>query len=378
MEHGTGQTTEPLSDLEAARRFRQVTLLPGARQRGVGCAFFGNVPALTFVSGIQVVDDSKESRAFVSNVYGLRKGDFEFRSAYDKKVFFELFGIQTRGETRYYGDHGRHRLFKEAEALINGVFVPALDRGSFISLRVCEQIGRPHNVLLVAHRNGIFWFHEPITGTIDTIAKAGLTTRIVTESKLKESRVEKPYFSAWHLVSVPGSARQPGEALRLDQLPESLEIRLPKSRLERLAKRLRPAGDPGEFTPESMVKAYPAIDFAVTSREIGGKEMLVSVVNRQLPAKDLRGLADIAKLAVNSYQIGARDLLAVWFVDNRPRVVTGYRGPGADGEESGLILFDGEKTEFMPIDEALESIKASGPLFGYIGVPRRDRLRENP
>ena len=370
VECGTGQTTDPLSERETTQRFHQVTSLPGARQRGVGCAFYGNVPALTFISGIHVVDDSKESKSFVSDVYGLRKGDFKFRSAYDKKVFFELFGIPTRGATRYYSDLGRRRLLKEAEGLINGVFVPALDRGSFISLRVCEPLGRPHNVLVVAHRNGIFWYHDSIFGTINTIARTGLTSRILTESKLEESRVEKPYFSAWHLVSAPGNARQSEPPLRLDQLPDSLEIRLSKSQLVRLAKRLRPAVASVDFSPEGMVKAYPAIDFAVTVTKVGDEDTLVSVVSEDLAAGDLRGLAQIAKLAVNSFQIGKRDLLSVWMVENRPRLVTGYYGSSADGDESGLILFDGKKTERMALKSALMEMKKSGQMFGYLDVPR--------
>ena len=40
-------------------------------QIGVGCAFYANVPALTKVSGIQIVDGTEASRGFVASIYGL-------------------------------------------------------------------------------------------------------------------------------------------------------------------------------------------------------------------------------------------------------------------------------------------------------------------
>lgn len=50
--------------------------LPGAPQMGLGCAFYANVPALTKVSGIQIVDETATSKAFVASIYGLRRGRY--------------------------------------------------------------------------------------------------------------------------------------------------------------------------------------------------------------------------------------------------------------------------------------------------------------
>ena len=46
----------------------RLATLPGAPQIGLGCAFYANVPALTKVSGIQIVDETAASRAFVASI----------------------------------------------------------------------------------------------------------------------------------------------------------------------------------------------------------------------------------------------------------------------------------------------------------------------
>ncbi len=71
------QVADGLSDAKSLDRYEQTLALPGARQAGVACALYANVPALTFVSGIHIADDSPESRAFITSIYGLRRGDFK-------------------------------------------------------------------------------------------------------------------------------------------------------------------------------------------------------------------------------------------------------------------------------------------------------------
>lgn len=317
-----------------ARQFhRQVLTLPGARQAGVGCAFYANVPALTFVSGIHVVDETRDSRAFVTGVYGLRRGDFLMRRAFDKEIFFELFGIPSREVNIYYEDLDRRTLLKQAAGLVTGELKAALDRGQFASLRVYGELGMPHNVLLLAHGNGFYHFHDPTTGTIRRATAAGLAARMLTESKLNKAAVRKRYFSSYHLVSLGEAVPSDKQPLRIDQLPESLEIRMSESQRAHLAKCLKPAVAPleGESGVEAWMKAFPRIDFAAVTRKTGDTMKVVSVIDPDLEGRDLRGLGHIAKLSLNSYQIGARELLPVWMIEGRPWAVTGYAQPAEEG-----------------------------------------------
>lgn len=86
MVHAQERVPGELSDPAKRKWHEHAKALPGARQAGVGCAFYANVPALTLVSGINVVDESRDSRAFITGVYGLRRGDFLMRSAFDKEI----------------------------------------------------------------------------------------------------------------------------------------------------------------------------------------------------------------------------------------------------------------------------------------------------
>jgi hypothetical protein len=349
---------------------RHALSLPGARQAGVGCAFYANVPALTFVSGIHVVDETRDSRAFVTGVYGLRRGDFLMRRAFDKEIFFELFGIPSKGVKIYYEDLDRKILLKQAEGLVTGDLKAALDRGQFASLRVYGELGMPHNVLLVAHGNGFYHFHDPTTGTIRRATAAGLAARMLTESKKGEGKLRKRYFSSYHLVSL-GDAVPTGKVpLRLDQLPGSLELKLDEAQRARIAKLLTPAVEVEEdATVEARMKAFPGIDLAAISKPDGKALKLVSVIDPELDGRDLRGLAHIAKLSLNSYQIGARELLPVWFVDGRPVLVSGYAQPEGE-KESTVTLFDGKEYRSLSLSDALGAVKASGSLVGHLEVPR--------
>ncbi len=361
-----------LPDAKARLFHRHVLSLPGARQAVVGCAFYANVPALTFVSGINVADESQDSRAFITGVYGLRSGDFQMRRAFDKEIFFELFGIPSKEVKIYYEDLDRKTLLKQAERLVTGELQGALDRGQFASLRVYGELGMPHNVLLLAHGNGRYHFHDPTTGTVRVAGAAGLAARMLTESKRGASKIKKRYFSSYHLVSLGEAVPSEKMPLRLDQLPESLEIRLGEKQRGHLAKCLKPIAvlAEGETGPEAWMKAFPSIDFAVVTKKTDAGMKAMSVIDPKLEGRDLRGLVHIAKLALNSYQIGARESLPVWFIDQRPCVVTGYAQPAGE-KESTVTISDGVTSRVLPLSGALAAIKASGSLVGYAEVPRR-------
>ncbi len=363
------QVRGQLPDLEVRDFHRHALTLPGARQAGVGCAFYANVPALTLVSGIQVVDETRDSRAFVTGVYGLRRGDFLMRRAFDKEIFFELFGIPSKGVKIYYEDLDRRTLLKQAEGLVTGDLKAALDRGQFASLRVYGELGMPHNVLLMAHGNGFYHFHDPTYGAIRSATAAGLAARMLTESKKGEGKLRKRYFSSYHLVSLGDPRTSEKRPLRLDQLPGVLELKLDEGQRARIAKLLAPAAAVEEATPEARMKAFPGIDLAAISKAEGKAMKLVSVIDPGLDGRDLRGLAHIAKLSLNSYQIGARELLPVWFIDGKPVVVSGYAQPEGE-QESTVVLFDGSSSRSVPLLEALSAVKASGSLVGHVVVPR--------
>jgi hypothetical protein len=124
-----------------------------------------------------------------------------------------------------------------------------------------------------------------------------------------------------------------------------------------------------EASVEARMKAFPGIDLAAIRKADGKAMKLVSVVDPELDGRDLRGLAHVAKLSLNSYQIGARELLPVWFVDGRPCVISGYAQPEGE-KESTVTLFDGSKSRVLPLTEALTAVRASGSLVGHIEVPR--------
>jgi hypothetical protein len=271
----------------------------------------------------------------------------------------------------YYDDLDRKTLLKQAENLVTGEFEAALDRGQFISLRVYGELGMPHNVLLLAHRNGRYHFHDPTTGTVRVAGAAGLAARILTESKLNSAAVRKRYFTSYHLVSLGEAVPSDKRPLRLDQLPGSLELRLSDSQRAHLAKRLKPAAAPvsGESGVEAWMKVYPRIDFAAVTRQTGDTMKVVSVVDPELKGRDLRGLAHIAKLSLNSYQIGSRELLPVWMIGGRPMAVTGYAQPAGE-DEASVTLYDGESSRVMPMTEAFDAVQASGSVVGHVAVPR--------
>lgn len=342
--------------------------LPGAKQIGLSCAFYANVPALTKASGICIVDETEGSRSFVSAIYGLRRGDFDFRSAFDKEVFFELFGMPSTGARHDYGDGARRDLLKQAERLITEVFEPALDRGNFISLRARGPFGGPHNVLLVGHANGKYRVHDPTTGRIRTTGRPGLAADILSESKTKSTALRKRYFTGYRVVPV-GRREFSGNPLRLGQLPETVRLRLTDRQRAMLTEKLTAAAAFDPSRVEQVVKAYPQVDFAVVNRKIKGTEVPVSAIDAGLKAKELRGLAYLAKLSINSYQTGHRELLPVWRIAGKPHAVTGYAAAASGGKVT-VVLDDGTASTERPLVEVLEAIAKDGALIGHVACPR--------
>ena len=350
--------------------------LPGAPQIGLGCAFYANVPALTRVSGIQIVDETATSRAFVASIYGLRRGDFEFRRSFDKEVFFELFGIACDGQRLDYADRPKADLLVESERLVTEVFKPTLDRGDFISLRARGVYGGPHNVLLLGNSGGRYQIHDPLTGAMRTLGQPELARTILSESK-QGSKTKKRYFSAFHVVIVRGAPAIKGKPLRVAELPEFLSLRFSDAQRDALEAKLVSAEQADPINVEQIAKSLPAIDFSVVTKATKDGTDLVSVIDRELLAKKLHGVVNLAKLSLNSYQIGARDLLPVWWIDGRPCVITGYAKAWEKGGEPTLTWFNKEEQlHTIRLSEALEKLRASGSLIGYVEVPRSEKTQQ--
>ncbi|MGJ8634160.1 MAG: hypothetical protein ACSHX7_09595 [Luteolibacter sp.] len=270
-------------------------------------------------------------------------------------MFFELFGIRSKGVTIYHPELARTELIPVAEELIRNSFVRALSDGQFVSLRVIGQLGGPHNVLLIAHRGSMFYFHDPRSGLIRSASAKGLATMILTRSK-KKGVSRKLYFSSYHLVSIGAAEKEPFKALGLGDLPDALEVNLTKSQKSKLAKHL--VGNESETIP----RRFPEIDFATINSK--------SVVDTGLPIVEMVGAVNVAKLALKSFETGNRHVLPVWILSDKPVVILGYSGRPGKGVPVNLTLFDGSKVLQIKTAKALEEFKVSGCFLGYASVVR--------
>lgn len=268
----------PINELSPAERtllYEQVRRSPGARQIGLSCAFFANVPMLTAASGIDIADGSPASKKFTASIYALRRGDFGFMSAFDREMFFEIFGINTAGVKFYYRDAPRSELLLDARERVTSDLASVLDKGKFASLRVIGEFGGPHNVLLLAHHKDRFFYHEPRTGRITSISTDELASKILCTSTIK-GETKKKYFSSYHVVSLPAPRRKNPAILNLANLAEEQEIKLNAAQKKFISEKLVKAD-----AKTGVVESYPGIDFAVSSRDFK------SFINQALPVANM-------------------------------------------------------------------------------------------
>jgi hypothetical protein len=344
----------PLTDKQKASIYEQAKLSPGARQMGLGCAFFANVPLLTMVSGVNIADGSVASREFISRIYGLRNGDFQFASAFDREMFFKLFHIPSKRVDVYYRAASRAELLVDAEEIVNRDLMAALDRGSFVSLRFLGEFGGPHNVLLIAYRAGKYYYHEPRTGRIVESAPAELASKILTISKVR-SKTKTRYFSSYHLVALPVPAKPNRDFTTPLDFPRELALEL-TGKEERLIATMLTRADDGS----GITSSFPEIDFA-TKRKGD-----VSHIDNDLDVASLYGVYSISKLALHSHHSGKRDSLPVWLMDGEPLAMIAY----ADGSEARLTFFDGKNRSVFSLTDALVAFKKSGCYLGYLALPQ--------
>jgi len=306
------------------------------------------------LSGVNIADGSVASKEFVASIYGLRRGDFQFMSAFDREMFFKLFHIPSKSVRVYYRDASRGKLLGDAEEIVTRDLAGALDDGQFVSLRVLGDFGGPHNVLLLARRSGTYYYHDPRSGRIVASASAVLASKILTVSKAR-SRIKKRYFSSYHLVAIPPRVGVIKDFRTPADFPQQMEIELTKDQKSAIKVCLmREEGAVG------VAGAFPNVHFATTG------EAAESVIGKNLNGARLRGVYNLTELALNSYQAGKRDLLPVWVLDGVPMVVTGY----VDAEKTALIFFDGNSSSLMSLAVALGRFEKSGCYFGYVNLAR--------
>lgn len=352
--YGDDFPSVPLSADESSMLYKQARATPGARQIGLSCAFFANVPLVTMTSGINIADGSAVSKEFTSSIYGLRRGDFDFMRAFDREIFFQLFSISTKGVKVYYREASRRELLVDAKEIVEKDLASALDQGMFISLRVMGNLGMPHNVLLLAYRKDQYYYHDPTTGSIVIISLDELASKILCVSKAR-SKETKRYFSSYHLVSLPAPTRVNQNFLKIENLAKEQELKLTITQQKEISEKLQKvAGGDG------VAKSFPRIDFAIFGNN--GK----SVISEDLEVERMKGVFNLTKLAISSYALGARDVLPVWLVDGAPFVAMGY----SDGEDSKLVFTDGINRTEMSCDDALNKFKQSGCYYGHVKLSK--------
>lgn len=183
----------------------------------------------------------------------------------------------------YYREASRGELLADAEEKVNRDLTAALDKGCFVSMRVLGEFGGPHNVLLLAHRGGKFYHHEPRTGRIVQSTSAELASRILTVSKSR-SKLKKRYFSSYYMVALPVPDKPSAEFKTPLDFPKELAIELTTKEESLIAANLTRA-DEGE----GVTSSFPKIDFATKG------EGNSSHIDKDLDVAGLYGVYSISK-----------------------------------------------------------------------------------
>jgi hypothetical protein len=337
--------------------------LQPASQTGPSCGFFANIPALTLTAGV----DISTSPAFVSAVYGLRRGDFHFQRSYDKRLFFEMFGLPWEETTILHRQADAGRRIAAAEEIIRTRFIPGLAAHRVYSLRVRGILGGPHNVLLLARDGEKLVVHNPYPGSIRALAPRELAEIMVVRSTAKANEGKNIHLSSWLEILLPAApSRKP---IPLSALPAEIRQPLPPAIRRALADAMRPRIDLDEAPRlRDLVEAFPALDFAaLPPLRKGGAP--IPAIDPQVPAKDLKGLLWLAKFHLANWQARRATLLPVWILDHRPWVLTGYQP--IDHKDANLSFDNGREVRWLPASEALEIVHAGGSHHAtiHLGLP---------
>lgn len=344
----------------AVENWRQLQPAP---QTGPSCGFFANIPALTLATGV----DISTSPAFVSAIYGLRRGDFRFQRSYDKRLFCEMFGLPWEETTIHHRQADAVGRIAAAEEIIRSRFIPGLADHRVYSLRVRGILGGPHNILLLASDAGKLVVHNPYPGSIRSLTPRELAEIMVVRSTARANQGKNIHLSSWLEIRLPAApSRKP---IPLSALPAQIRQPLPPALRRALADALRPRIALDE-TPRlrDLVEAFPTLDFACLPPLRKGAAP-IPAIDPKLPAKDLRGLLWLAKFHLANWQARRSTLLPVWILDHRPWVLTGFQP--TDQKDANLSFDNGHEVRWLRASEALKLVQAGGSQHATLdlGLP---------
>jgi len=333
-----------------------------APQIGPSCAFFGNIPALTLQTGV----DISNATEFIRPIYGLHRGDFRFGSSFDKFKFFELFAIlYTRTEIKHPA-LARKELLPAVESMISTRIDPALDKGRIFSLRCVGAFGGPHNVLLLGKQGGKYRIHDSYPGTFRLYDRKALAEILLVRSSATK-HLPKPRYVT-HLVELTIPNKKWDELLTPGKLPATLEVVLTPNQRRQLAMAFRSADPPlADKSLTARIHHFQSLDFAALPPRKKDKPHR-NIVNDQLEPKQLLGLVRLSQFTLSVWNLGRRDLLPVLFLDGKPQVLRSYR-KDASGKTS-LLFDDGTFTVEYDLLDAMKRVKKDGSMFATVSIPQ--------
>lgn len=328
--------------------------LPCAPQVGPSCAFFGNVPALTLHSGVDIA----QSLEFIRPIYGLHRGDFRFQAAFQKKKFFELFSIPYTVHEIDHPKASERELLLIVEKIITETFDAGLQKGHTYSLRSIGAFGGPHNTLLVAKNGEKYQVHDPFSGVIRSLSRAQLAEKILVRTSKSKHELQARYLT--HFLTIAPTPSKPLAIRALKDLPGTLKIALTPSQRNAIKQALQPvqAVVPDQ-TITDVTKVFPALDFAMLPAAKEGDKP-VSVIRSTQKAEELYGLIRLGQFHLNVWQLGNRDRLPVLFLRGKPHALVGYRT-----DKLGLVLqwYNGISPSELYAREALAAMLQEEILF---------------
>jgi hypothetical protein len=321
------------------------------------------VPALTLHTGVDV----SASLEFIRPIYGLHRGDFQFRSAFQKKKFFELFGIPYSVHEIDLPEAAQKELLGIVEKLITDTFDPGLQKGQIFSLRSIGVFGGPHNTLLLAKQGDKYQIHDPYPGVMRFYNREQLAQKILVRSTKSKRELQARYVT--HFLRIKPANRRPSGIRSVKSLPGSLHISLMPSQRVLLQSALKTAFVTTPQTKKDWTKLYPLLDFAMLPAE-KTIEPPISVIPSELKPNELIGLIRLAQFHANVWQLKNRDLLPVLFLDGKAQALIGYRSSNL-----GLMLiFDnGREISERHMQETMKAIHQKEILFATLRVPHEQK-----
>jgi hypothetical protein len=339
---------------------------PIASQYGPSCAFFANVPALTYASGVHIGNAS----GFIRPIYALHHGDDEFDRAFSKEKFYELFAIPHESHEIRHEDLPVATLLGSLEKLIEEKFDPELAKGNAFSLRVIGVFGGPHNALLMEKVGDKYLAHDPFPGKLKWLSLTELAEWMLVPTSATRKLEKKRFFTNYLEISLPHRHKAPWKPM--NQLPATLKVEWRDDEREILRKALT-AKMAGEDNLNGRVERYPGIDFAALPPKMKGKP-LRNTMNEELGVEKLQGVLHLAKFTLSVWHLGNRDRVPVLFMKGHPYALVSYRpAEGTDANEATLIFYDGNETIKISPNEALLEFKKDGMCYGTIVIPCRKK-----